>query len=199
MQFRQVGSIFGIWHGRRLLGETGTGIHAAIISMYGPKISMVLAVKGVAVEFQYLKNAWVVTRKNIEIASKGKIFGPGNLRATQDHSGYNSLMDIWLKEKYTLRYTGGMVPDVYHILLKQKGVFVNVPSPSAKAKLRLVFECAPIAYIIETAKGRAIIASENNCGMPVLEVLIDDLDKRVGVCYGGVDEIAIVERHLGKG
>ena len=56
-------------------------------------------------------------------------------------------------ERYTLRYTGGMVPDVYHILIKGKGVFTNVSSPTAKAKLRLLYECAPIALLVEAAGG----------------------------------------------
>lgn len=55
--------------------------------------------------------------------------------------------------RYTLRYTGGMVPDVYHILIKNKGVFTNVSSKNAKAKLRLVYECAPIALVVEAAGG----------------------------------------------
>lgn len=46
-----------------------------------------------------------------------------------------------------------MVPDVYHILIKNKGVFSNVASAAAKAKLRLLYECAPIALLIEAAGG----------------------------------------------
>lgn len=38
------------------------------------------------------------------------------------------------------RYTGGMVPDVFQIIVKEKGVFTNVTSPSTKAKLRILFE-----------------------------------------------------------
>jgi sedoheptulose-bisphosphatase len=56
-----------------------------------------------------------------------------------------------IESKYTLRYSGGLVPDVYHILIKGEGVLANASSPSAKAKLRLVFEAAPIALIIEAA------------------------------------------------
>ena len=49
-------------------------------------------------------------------------------------------MSYYLGEKYTLRYTGGMVPDVFQIIVKEKGVFTNVTSPSTKAKLRILFE-----------------------------------------------------------
>lgn len=60
---------------------------------------------------------------------------------------------FYLSKRYQLRYTGGMVPDVYHILIKNKGVFSNVASAAAKAKLRLLYECAPIALLIEAAGG----------------------------------------------
>ena len=53
-------------------------------------------------------------------------------------------------EKYTLRYTGGMVPDVFQILVKEKGVFTNVTSPTTKAKLRILFEVAPLALLVST-------------------------------------------------
>jgi fructose-1,6-bisphosphatase len=33
-----------------------------------------------------------------------------------------------------------MVPDVFQIIVKEKGVFTNVTSPSTKAKLRILFE-----------------------------------------------------------
>ena len=58
---------------------------------------------------------------------------------------------IGIDNKYTLRYSGGLVPDVYHILIKSEGVLCNASSPTARAKLRLLFECAPIALIIEAA------------------------------------------------
>ncbi|CAN0259824.1 unnamed protein product, partial [Hapterophycus canaliculatus] len=55
-----------------------------------------------------------------------------------------------------------MVPDVYHILIKSKGVFSNVASATAKAKLRLLYECAPIALLIEAAGG-ARCAGHDDC------------------------------------
>lgn len=65
---------------------------------------------------------------------EGKLFAPGNLRATFDNPEYEKLVSYYLGEKYTLRYTGGMVPDVFQIIVKEKGVFTNVTSPTTKAK-----------------------------------------------------------------
>lgn len=51
-----------------------------------------------------------------------------------------------------IRYTGGMVPDVFQIIVKEKGVFTNVTSPSTKAKLRILFEVAPLALMVEQVR-----------------------------------------------
>lgn len=76
------------------------------------------------------------------------MFSPGNLRATFDNPNYERLISHYIGEKYTLRYTGGMVPDVFQIIVKEKGVFTNVTSPSTKAKLRILFEVAPLSLLV---------------------------------------------------
>ena len=43
------------------------------------------------------------------------MFSPGNLRATFDNPAYEKLISHYIGEKYTLRYTGGMVPDVFQV------------------------------------------------------------------------------------
>lgn len=78
---------------------------------------------------------WVHVKETTHIG-EGKMFSPGNLRATFDNPAYEKLINHYLTEKYTLRYTGGMVPDVFQIIVKEKGVFTNITSPSSKAKLR---------------------------------------------------------------
>lgn len=49
-------------------------------------------------------------------AGEGKMFSPGNLRATFDNPNYERLISHYIGEKYTLRYTGGMVPDVFQVI-----------------------------------------------------------------------------------
>jgi len=81
------------------------------------------------------------------------------------------------QEKYTLRYTGGMVPDVFQIIVKEKGVFTNITSPSSKAKLRILFEAAPIGLLIENAGGASSME-----GKSILDIPIDAYDQRTQVC-----------------
>ncbi|CAM9799222.1 unnamed protein product, partial [Phaeothamnion confervicola] len=130
-----------------------------------------------------------------------QIFAPGNLRATSDNPRYKALFDHWVTERYTLRYTGGMVPDVVHMFIKGKGIFSNVSSPTAKAKLRLLYECAPLALLVEAAGGASVVAPDvggpaGEAPMSVLDLLIDNLDRRLGVCYGGTAEVDIFKRFM---
>ena len=60
---------------------------------------------------------WLLQRDNISIKGKA-VFAPANLRATAENEEYQQLVQYWMSKKYTLRYSGGMVPDIHHILTK---------------------------------------------------------------------------------
>lgn len=47
-----------------------------------------------------------------------QVFAPANLRAAADNKAYADLVSAYIAERYTLRYTGGFVPDINHILAK---------------------------------------------------------------------------------
>lgn len=91
---------------------------------------------------------------------EGKLFAPGNLRPTFDNPDYEKLINYYIGEKYTLRYTGGLVPDVLQIIVKEKGVFCNVTSPSTKAKLRILFEVALLALLVSALSLLCLLESD---------------------------------------
>lgn len=196
-----VGTILGIYPGSGFVGRTGRDQVAAMIAQYGPRITVALALsrmatadgQAITMELTYSPTGWFLSVPKMVINPTCKTFAPGNLRATADNPAYRALVDYWIASKYTLRYSGGLVPDVYHILIKQGGILSNASSPAAKAKLRLLYECAPIALIIEAAGGGSCVcpteAGEDQPPVSVLDVVISHLDRRVGVCYGSLDEI----------
>jgi sedoheptulose-bisphosphatase len=206
-----VGSIFGIWPGKGVLGRTGREQVASAVTLYGPRTTVCVALpststslgKDIVFEVTLTSSSatptstsstsWEVSRENIQIQPQGKVFAPGNLRASNDNEKYNNLIQHWISNRYTLRYTGGMVPDVYHIFAKSKGVFSNVSSEKAKAKLRLLYEVAPMGLIVEAAGG--MTTHEGHDGS-VLDEVIDDLDKRLGVCFGSVDEVVTYKKFM---
>jgi sedoheptulose-bisphosphatase len=110
-----------------------------------------------------------------------------------DNPEYEKLVSYYLTEKYTLRYTGGMVPDVFQILVKEKGVFTNVTSPTTKAKLRILFEVAPLGLLIENAGGAS---SADGQAISALDVPIRECDQRTQVCYGSIGEVRRFEEYM---
>jgi len=190
-----VGTIFGIWPGDNLVGITGREQAAAGMGIYGPRTTLVLAITGYPGTHEFLlqdDGQWLHVKETTEIG-KGKLFAPGNLRATFDNPAYNRLFNYYLGEKYTLRYTGGMVPDVFQILVKEKGVFTNVSSPSSKAKLRILFEVAPLGLLIENAGGASSVDGK---AMSALDLPITAYDQRTEIAYGSVDEIRRFEEYM---
>jgi len=59
-----------------------------------------------------------------------------------------------------LRYIGSMVADIHRNLIKG-GIFIYPKTTSdPKGKLRLLYECNPMAFIVEQAGGRATTGSQ---------------------------------------
>lgn len=77
------------------------------------------------------------------------------------------------------------------IIVKEKGIFTNVTSPSTKAKLRLLFEVAPLGLLIENAGGYSSDGRQS-----VLDKVINNLDDRTQVAYGSKNEIVRFEKTL---
>ncbi|CAD7703294.1 unnamed protein product [Ostreobium quekettii] len=162
------------------------------LGVYGPRTVYCIAIKGCPGTHEFLlqeDGKWLHVKETEEIG-EGKLFAPGNLRATFDNPNYEKLVNYYIGEQYTLRYTGGMVPDVFQIIVKEKGVFCNVTSPSTKAKLRILFEVAPLALLVENAGGAS---SCDGRLVSALDIDINTYDQRAEVCYGSVGEVARFE------
>ncbi len=179
-----VGTIFGIWKGRGFLGKTGREMVAAGYAIYGPRTTLTIAIDSNPVEFTLQENGeWKMTIEKMEIG-EGKMFAPGNLRACVDNKNYLALLDFWAENGFQLRYSGGMVPDIHQILVKGKGIFSYPGSPTHPPKLRLIYECAPLAYVVEKAGG-----ASSNLETSILDEKVEDLNQRTAICIGSKEEV----------
>ncbi len=188
-----IGSIFGIYEAEHVMGKTGDDQVASIIIVYGPRVSLLYTTRNGVHEF--ILNAvgeFVLSKENIKLEKDAKHFAPGNLRAVATEEKYRKLVDSWMDEKYTLRYSGGMVPDINHMFMKEEGVF-TYPGYHEKpdGKLRLLYECAPIALLVEEAGGRATNGKER-----ILDLEITSLDQRTPIFVGSENEVIKVEKML---
>ena len=166
--------------------ETGTTITIAIDSIENAHEFLLVD------DFSANHGQWLKTNEFSSI-SEGKLIAPGNLRATQDNEGYKALFDYWVANQYQLRYTGGMVPDVNQILVKGKGVFVNVASPNTKSKLRMLYEVAPIGFIMEKAGGKSSDGEQS-----VLNIEITNTEQVSQVAFGSIGEVNRFEEFVGR-
>jgi fructose-1,6-bisphosphatase I len=98
---------------------------------------------------------------------------------------------------YSARYIGSMVADVHRTLL-YGGIF-SYPSDSKSphGKLRLLYECFPMAKLVEEAGGLAFDGTGR-----VLEQVPKQIHERGPVWLGSYDEVSkvveIFERHAKK-
>ena len=187
-----VGSIFGLYKSDKLIGLKGDDQVAALIAVFGPSTTIFLTVRnGVEKFIMNEKGKFLHVGGGFKVES-GKMFAPGNLRACSEREDYLALVNYWCKNKYKLRYSGGMVPDINQILIKGKGVFTYPGfGDEPDGKLRLLYECAPMALIMEEAGGAA---SDGN--MRILDKEVKDLNQRTPIFIGSKEEVERCEKFL---
>ncbi|MCT4592277.1 MAG: fructose-1,6-bisphosphatase [Candidatus Gracilibacteria bacterium] len=182
-----VGSIFAIFKNQGFMGQKGRDMVAACYLVYGPRTIFVCALEDRVIEFtQNELGEFVVSKDNIKVKSDSKTFSPGNLRATIERDDYSELVSHWQKLPLTLRYSGGMVADIHQIFSKESGIF-TYPSFSKypNGKLRLLFECAPFAFIAE--KTGALAVDEK--GREILDIPVKEIHQRTTIMIGSSNEI----------
>ncbi|KAI0468940.1 sedoheptulose-1,7-bisphosphatase [Xylaria cf. heliscus] len=204
-----VGSILGIWSGRTALRQDPRRQQvAAVLAVYGPRTTAVIAVRvpgreadavclEVAVDDEVGACEIIadLSLRNAEPATR--YFAPANLRAAAEDPRYMALVTRYIAERYTLRYSGGLVPDVVHALVKGHGVYVSPVTPGSRAKLRRAFEVLPVALVVECAGGEAVDPVD---GGRVLDTPLRDLDETAGLVCGTAGEVERVKvALLGEG
>ncbi len=145
-----VGSIYGIYKE----DFKGRNIIASVYVVFGPRVEMVIC-DGESVKLYRLHNDNFTYVQDIKMDEKGILNSPGSTQQCWYPHHRKMIEDIF-KENYTLTYSGGMVPDLHHILVRGGGLF-SYPGASdkPKGKLRQLFEVFPFAHIFETAGGAA--------------------------------------------
>ena len=90
------------------------------------------------------------------------------------------------------RYIGSMVADVHRNLIYGGIYMYPADKRSPNGKLRLMYECNPMAYIVEAAGGRAIV----NASQRVLDIEPNSLHQRVPIYIGSKEDVDMVEKFL---
>ncbi|KAE8633242.1 hypothetical protein XENTR_v10001824 [Xenopus tropicalis] len=171
--------------------QPGRNIVAAGYALYGSATMLVLATE-CGVNCFMLDPAigeFILVNQDVKIKKKGNIYS-----LNEGYAKYSdeAVTEYLQKKKfpedgsspYGARYVGSMVADVHRTLV-YGGIFLypaNVKSP--KGKLRLLYECNPMAFIMEKAGGMATNGLES-----VLDVVPESIHQRMPVALGSPDDV----------
>ncbi|MEQ8908994.1 MAG: class 1 fructose-bisphosphatase [Vicingaceae bacterium] len=126
-----------------------------------------------------------LSHPQLSIPQKGKIYSinEGNLaycsEPIKNYIRYCKEIDKETKRPYSARYIGSMVADFHRNLIKG-GIFIYPETTKApNGKLRLLYECNPMAFLMEQAGGKATTGDKR-----IMEVEPQELHQRVPTILG---------------
>jgi fructose-1,6-bisphosphatase I len=95
---------------------------------------------------------------------------------------------------YSLRYTGALVADFHRSLIDGGVYFYPSDAGHKSGKLRLMYECSPLAFIAEQAGGAASTGRER-----ILDIQANSIHHRLPLVIGSAEEVALYEKFLKDG
>lgn len=141
-----------------------------------------------------------LSHPNMKIPSNGSIYSVNEGNYVHFHNGVKQYIkhcqeiDKASNRPYTSRYIGSLVADFHRNLLKGGIYFYPAYAGNPNGKLRLLYECNPIAMICEQAGGKASDGIDR-----ILELTPTELHQRVPFFVGSkemVDEVeGFIEKH----
>ena len=141
---------------------------------------------------------FLLSAQNIRMPTRGKIYcaNEGNYQkwpaATQNYMNALKESDSATGRPYAARYSGCLVADVHRVLLKG-GIYLypgEVKKP--EGKLRLMYEAAPLTFIVEQAGGLGSTGVER-----IKAIQPKSLHQRVPLFIGSREDVEQVEQCMG--
>lgn len=142
---------------------------------------------------------FLLSHDDIKIPNQGRIYSlnEGNYFTwPQGLKNYIKYLqsNLFDGKPYQARYVGSMVADIHRTLL-YGGIFIYPGDKrNPKGKLRLMYECNPMAFIMEEAGGRATDGKKR-----ILEIQPTGLHERTPVFIGSMKDVLLVEKYLKEG
>ena len=203
-----VGTIFSIY---RRVTPTGTPVQledflqagnnqvAAGYIIYGTS-TMLVYTTGNGVNGFTLNPAlgsWYLSHPDMKFPETGSIYSINEGNYVHFPQGVKDYIKYCQEEKedrpYTSRYIGSMVSDIHRNMIKG-GIFIYPKSSTAtNGKLRLLYECNPMAFIVEQAGGKATDGFRR-----ILELKPEELHQRVPFFCGSTKMVKKAEEFMAK-
>jgi fructose-1,6-bisphosphatase I len=161
-----VGTIFSIYRRKSPVGappteedvmQKGANQVAGGYVLYGS--SMILTyTTGYGVNgftYDHTIGEFILSHPNMKVKELGNIFSYNEGNYNDFSEGTRAYLTYCRNQKYTARYVGSLVADFHRNLLKGGIFFYPATSKAPNGKLRLLYECNSLAFIIEQAGGKA--------------------------------------------
>lgn len=200
-----IGTIFSIFHAPQWMEpndpnqflQPGNQMVAAGYVLYGPS-TMLAMTTGNGTHLYTLDKThggFLVTQPNIQVPKETNEFAinASNQRFWEAPM-QNYIQDCILGEDgprgkdFNMRWVAAMVGDI-HRLLCRGGLFTypfDIRNPAKPGKLRLLYEAAPMAFLMEQAGGQASTGKER-----ILDVTPNEIHQRVPVIMGSSAEVDV--------
>ncbi|ODQ53467.1 fructose-1,6-bisphosphatase [Saitoella complicata NRRL Y-17804] len=201
-----VGTIFGIYKIRDgsegtvedILNRNGLDMVCAGYCMYAASTNLVLTT-GHGVNGFTLDNAlgeFILTHPNMTIPDSKAIYSvnEGNAKYWDEPCTeyFNSIKFPSEGKPYSARYIGSMVADV-HRTICYGGLFAYPNDTRGPGKLRILYECFPMAMVMEQAGGEAWSGEKR-----MLEVVPTNIHERCGIWLGSKKQMQEVKAVYAK-
>lgn len=181
--------------------QSGRSIVAAGYAIYGSKTAFVCSVGNGVMSFTLdtALGEFVLTDANLRVPQTGPWYSV--------NEGYGQFWDediqryveclksqrIDQRPAYRSRYIGSLVAD-FDRTLRQGGIFMHPASSCYPGgKLHLLYECMPLAFLMEQAGG---VARSTTC--PILDVIPDNIHARCPVFMGSPRELNLLKEMTTK-
>ena len=202
-----VGTIFSIYRRKSTEGkptledvfQKGTEQVAAGYVVYGSS-TMLVYTTGCGVNGFTLDPSigeFCLSHPNMKIPKDGTIYSinEGNYKCFPDgvkkYIKYCQEEDPATHRPYTSRYIGSMIADLHRNMIKG-GIYIYPTTAHApQGKLRLVYECNPMAFILEQAGGRA-----TNGYKRILDMEVTELHQRASIFAGSENMVLLAEEYM---
>lgn len=206
-----IGTIFAIYRRVSELGkpctkedflQPGNRLMAAGYVIYGSSTMMVYATKlgvnGFTLEPSI--GEFCLSHPNMKCPEVGKIYSINQGNTEKYDDGMKSFLNHCMESNkeegrpYSHRYIGSMVADMHRTLIKG-GIFMYPADKSNKnGKLRLQYECNPMAFLMEAAGGLA-----SNGHIDILDIQPTELHQRAPIFIGSKNLVTKALSYVGEG
>ena len=197
-----IGTIFSIFQRRSPVGtppnledvlQSGTEQVAAGYILYGSSTVLVYTTGRGVNGFTYEPSLgdFFLSHPHMRTPEHGRIYSINEGNWNDFPQGIRTYINDARQRRLTARYIGSLVADFHRNLLKG-GIYLYPPTvKTPSGKLRLLYECNPLAFIVEQAGGSATDGTRR-----ILEIPPEALHQRCPLYIGSKQMVEQVESTL---